>query len=115
MFPSKRAVVNLGNGVIHANPLYLLFQNKYVAGFTSISDINKGPTTPDKLSNKDATIKGSEGGYGGSGISISENEASGIPKRGEESGKDNGGEGVTKDTEIGAAAKDTVRDTTISS
>ncbi|KAG8386339.1 hypothetical protein BUALT_Bualt03G0138600 [Buddleja alternifolia] len=118
MFPNKRAVLNLRNGGVHANPLYFLIRNKYVAGFTSTSDINKGTTTPDKLSNKDATVEGSEGSYGGFGIFSDEDEVaegskggyggSGIPNKGDKSGatrRNNIGERRTEDMDTAEIAK----------
>ncbi|KAL0353772.1 UNVERIFIED_CONTAM: hypothetical protein Sangu_0958500 [Sesamum angustifolium] len=54
----------------------------YVACFSSYSARNTGGTNPGSLSEKDNTVEGSEGGYGGSGISRTANKPTGGSRRG---------------------------------
>ncbi|KAK6134583.1 hypothetical protein DH2020_031677 [Rehmannia glutinosa] len=53
----------------------------------------QGPTTPGKLSRKDGTLEGNQGGYGGSGISNTINQATNGPPQG--GGLPNPGDSVT--------------------
>ncbi|KAL0443544.1 UNVERIFIED_CONTAM: hypothetical protein Slati_2077100 [Sesamum latifolium] len=78
MFPSKREILSLANdSFVHARRRYFHSHHDYVACFSSYSARNTGGTNPGNLSEKDNTVEGSEGGYGGSGISSTENKLAG--------------------------------------
>ncbi|KAK4439173.1 hypothetical protein Salat_0252200 [Sesamum alatum] len=65
MFPSRRALLGLANySFVRARPSCL----------SSTSAGYMGGTNPGNLSEKDSSVEGSEDGYGGSGISSTENK-----------------------------------------
>ncbi|KAL6554224.1 hypothetical protein OROMI_019897 [Orobanche minor] len=78
MSASKRAIISIaGSNIIittHVN-YFEPFLSKYAPCFSSVT--HQGATTPERLSQKDGTLDGSEGGYGGSGISNAPNQAVG--------------------------------------
>ncbi|KAL2245436.1 uncharacterized protein LOC105165398 [Sesamum indicum] len=78
MFPSKQAILSLASyPFVHARRRYFHAHHDYVACFSSYSARNTGGANPGNLSEKDNAVGGSEGGYGGSGISSTENQQAG--------------------------------------